>query len=341
MSARVPLYLAPMAGFTNAPMRKMCLNHGADRVYTEMVNANGIVYESEKTLHLLEAFPDEAPLYAHLYGSDPALFAEAARRVEAMGRFQGIDINAGCPVPRITASGAGAALVKDPARIGAIVKAVVEAVKLPVTLKTRLGPHPGNITIFDILKEAEAAGAAELAVHARFTSQEHSGEANLDLLRQVKERAHIPIVGNGGIRTYADAQAMLSETGVDALMIARGALGNPWIFSELHTPPPPHWQKRPLDEIRAALDEHLHLELQHRIAIQPKLPAGALSPAEAVVIAFRCHLFRYLHGLKGASHVRSRLFEYHLPGDLLPDLDACFERERRFRAEAPWAEGCV
>ncbi len=338
MNARVPLYLAPMAGFTNPPMRKICLDHGADRVYTEMVNVNGIVYESEKTLHLLESFPGERPVYAHLYGSDPALFAEAARRVEAMGRFQGIDINAGCPVPRITAGGAGAALVKDPKRIGAIVKAVVGAVGLPVTVKTRLGPHPGEVTVFEILKEAEAAGAAGLTLHARFTSQEHGGPVHLDLLRRVKAQAAIPITGNGGIRAYADAQAMLAQTGVDSLMIARGAFGNPWIFSELFTPPPPHWQKRPLETIRAALDEHLRLELQHRIQIQPRLPPGSLSPAQAVVIAFRCHLFRYLHGLKGASHVRSRLFEYHVPGDLLPDLDACFEREKRFREEAPWAE---
>lgn len=338
MEKLAPLYLAPMASLTNPPMRKIALFHGADRVYTEMVNANGIVYESEKTLHLLETLPGEAPVYAHLYGSDPAVFAEAARRVEAMERFTGIDINAGCPVRRITAHGAGSALIKEPKKIGAIVKAITGAVKLPVTVKTRLGPHPGDIRIFDILKEVEDAGAAELAVHARFTSQEHSGGVNLDLLRQVKEAAGIPIIGNGGIRTHADATTMLSESGVDALMIARGALGNPWIFTELHTPPPPPWMKRPLSEIRRALEAHLAFELAHREAIQPRLPPDSLPPEEAVVVAFRCHIFRYLQGLKGVSRLRAHLFEYRTLNDLISALNTCFERETRFREDAPWAQ---
>lgn len=354
-----PVFLAPMAGFTNAAMRRICHQFGATLTFTEMVNAAGILHDSDKTWHLLETFPDEGPVMAHLYGTDPAVFAEAAARVTALGRFTGIDLNAGCPMRKITSKGAGAALMKQPALIGKIVAAMVRATPLPVTVKTRVGPRPDQVVVLEILRAVEEAGGAALTVHGRFATQEHSGEVHLPLLAEVKRASRIPIIGNGGVLSAADAHQMFRETGVDAVMIARGATGNPWIFQELaglfhpDAPPPPplpagvaRGRQRDLAEIRRVLEEHVtgELELQRQIRAHFRLPAHAMPPELAAVATFRCHLFRYLHGLKGSSYVRGHLNTMRTLDDIRAALDGCFEREARFRANAPGAgpgdEGC-
>ena len=184
-----PRFLAPMAEFTAPPMRVLCEDFGAARTYTEMVNAEGLCRGSEKTLFLLETFPEERHVWAHLYGADPARLAEAARRAEALGRFEGIDLNAGCPVPRITAQGAGAALLKDLPRLGKILEAMVKAVSLPVTLKTRLGPHPQAPTWRETLRVAREAGVAAVTFHARYTSQGHAGGTHLGTLAEIVAEA--------------------------------------------------------------------------------------------------------------------------------------------------------
>ncbi len=346
------LFLAPMAGYTNAPMRRMCHRHGAVLTYTEMANDLGLLGESDKTWHLLETFDDEGPLVAHLYGAEPDSLAAAAAKVEQTGRFVAIDLNAGCPVHKITCNGAGAALIKDPQRVHDILAAMSRAVTLPVTLKTRLGPQPDTIAIFEILAAAESAGADALALHGRFTSQCHGGDVKLDLLAEVKRRARIPVIGNGGVCCAYDAWRMFRETGVDAVMIARAAIGNPWIFEDIRSAlatgeePPAHDRtggstRRALGEILDTLETHLSAEqeLIRRIRERYSLPRDVIGIDEALVTTFRCHLFRYLHGLKGSSHVRGRLHELHTLADIRAAVASCFEREAAYRANAPARDG--
>lgn len=345
------LFLAPMAGYTNAPMRRMCSRHGAALCYTEMTNDLGLLHASDKTWHLLETFPDEGPVVAHLYGSDPSSLADAAARVEQSGRFVAVDLNAGCPVRKITSNGSGAALIKDPQRIYDILSAMRRAIKLPLTLKTRLGPHPARIAIFDILKAAEDAGADALTLHGRFTSQGHGGDVRLDVMGEVKSRAKIPVIGNGGVCSPHDAWRMFKETGVDAVMIARAAIGNPWIFEDVAASlasgnePPAHKAtegraRRDLNDIREALEAHLaaEAELSRRLRERYGIPRGADDAEEALATTFRCHLFRYLHGLKGSSYVRGRLHELHTLAQIRAAVASCLEREAAYRASAPFPE---
>ncbi len=328
-----------MAGFTNAATRRIARRFGAAWCYTEMANAAGMIHDSDRTWQILETFPDEGPVVAHLYGTDPATFAEAARLIAASGRFVAIDLNAGCPAPKITRGGAGAALMRDPARIGRIVAALRGACDLPITVKTRLGPRPGQAAIFDILQAVADAGATALAVHARYTSQGHAGPVDLSTLAAVKARARIPIIGNGGIRDFPSAHRMLAETGVDALMIGQAAIGNPWVFqhlsADLAAPPPvaPH-PRLPLDELRSAIHTHLDAEVERLtlLASRYPLPGDVLDPEAATVIGFRVHFFRYLRGLKGVAWARGQLCNLHTLEEVRALVDACLAREAAYRA---------
>ncbi len=308
-----------MAEFTSPPMRLLCEACGAQRTYTEMVNAEGLCRSSEKTLFLLETFPEERHVWAHLYGSDPARLAEAAQRVEAMGRFEGIDINAGCPVPRITAQGAGSALLKDLPRLERLLSAVVKAVKLPVTVKTRLGPHPQCETWRETLRLAEDAGVAAITFHARFTSQGHTGQTHLDRLAECVQATSLPVYGNGSIVSKDSAIAM-AETGVKALLIARAALENPNIFTFSPVAP------------AALAEQHLAYELRYR-----KLAEcfSRLTAEEAAVLTFRKHLFRYFKGLPGANAMRGKLMELHT----LADLNAVISTFKAY-AQSPTESTC-
>ncbi len=289
-----------MAEFTSPPMRLLCEQCGAQRTYTEMVNAEGLCRGSEKTLFLLETFPEERHVWAHLYGAEPERLAEAARRVEAMGRFEGIDINAGCPVPRITAQGAGSALLKDLPRLGKILEAVAKAVKLPVTVKTRLGPHPQCETWQETLRRAEDAGVAAITFHARFTSQGHTGATHLEILRACVQATTLPVYGNGSVVDRVSAEAM-AQTGVKALLIARAALENPNVFSFAPV------------QASAFAEQHLAYELRYR---QRAERFSRLTAEEATVLTFRKHLFRYFKGLPGANTMRGKLMELHTLADL-------------------------
>lgn len=295
-----PRFLAPMAEFTTPAMRVLCEDHGAARTYTEMVNAEGICRGGAKTLFLLTTFPEERHVWAHLYGPDPERLAEAARIVEGMGRFEGIDINAGCPVPRITSQGAGSALLKDLPRFGRILSAVAKAVRLPVSVKTRLGSHPQAPVWREALRRAEDAGVASIAIHARYTSQGHAGAVHLDALRELVGAASIPVFGNGSIVDTPSAEAM-AATGVKALLIARAALENPCVFRFA--------SGNPCD----LAERHLGLELRYR-ALASHL--SRLTAEEAAVLTFRRHLFRYFKGLPGANALRARLMELRTVADL-------------------------
>ena len=291
-----PLFLAPMAEFSSPPMRVLCEDFGAARTHTEMVNAEGICRGSEKTLFLLETFPEERHVWAHLYGPDPARLAEAARRVEAMGRFEGIDLNAGCPVPRITAQGAGAALLKDLPRLGRILEAVVGAVRLPVTLKTRLGPHPQAPTWRETLHVAREAG---VALDSR-TRGAHNMQQGKEKFRNAgNKKKNQPAFSNK--RKQEEQEKMRRLQGVRALLVARAALENPGVFAFARPDP------------CAVAERHLELEVRYRRLAER---FSRLTAEEATVLTFRKHLFRYFKGLPGANALRGRLMDLRTLDDL-------------------------
>lgn len=336
-----------MAGFTDAAMRRTCYQHGATLTFTEMVNAMGLLQNSNKTWHLLETLTGEGPVVAHIYGTEPEIMAAAAVAIERTGRFVAVDINAGCPVRKITAQGCGAALMPYPERVAKIVAAMHAAIKLPVTVKTRIGLRADKVLVMEFLRAVEEAGGAALTVHARFASQVHSGDVHLKVLAEVKRASRIPIIGNGGIRCGADARRMLEETGVDAIMLGRGAMGNPWVFEAINAmletrkktdalaaiPPQTTVQRRELSELRQVLADHVasSMELQRQIQSHYQPRDHAMSPEAAVAMTFRCHLFRYLGGLKGASYLRGHMSELHTINDILCAIDNCLEREEHYR----------
>ncbi|MGI6495210.1 MAG: tRNA dihydrouridine synthase [Kiritimatiellia bacterium] len=354
MKRRVPrLMLAPMAGFTDAAMRRLCHAFGAERTFTEMAHSMALVREAARfpgaggaTWELLETLPDEGPVAAHLFGSDPATLGEAAGLAAATGRFCAIDLNAGCPVRKVVSTGAGAALVHDPAKIGAMVAAMRSAAgAVPVTVKTRLGPSPDRVAIFEILDAVEQAGASSLAVHGRFASQGHGGPVDLGLLAEVKRRARIPVAGNGGLLTAADAVLMAEETGVDALLVGRGAMGNPWIFAGMRSAlegeaggigasaeagaarDGRRVPQVPPAEIRRVLEAHIQGELELRRQIAARRAGRrrrGYSPEQCTVAAFRRHFFRYFAGVPGASALRGRLNGLRTLDDVKKMVDAAF-----------------
>jgi tRNA-dihydrouridine synthase B len=300
-----PFSLAPMAGFTDHAMRKVFRRFGGGLFYTEVAVAYGLIRDSAPSWHLLECDADDTPVAAHIYGSAPDVMAEAARMIEARGVFSAIDINCGCPVKKIVAKGAGAALIRDPERIEAIVRAVSKAVRLPVLVKTRIGFEADKLRIEEIAKRVEDSGAAALAIHGRFAVHHHKGQANWDVIASIKQCSSIPIIGNGGIKTAQQAVAALRDYGVDGVMIARGAVGNPWILKDADTllrgeEPSTH----DYDELRRVIHQHL----EQLVALKTKETSWRRSPApdpdRAAALQFRCHLLQYFAGLEHWVDIR-------------------------------------
>ena len=228
------LVLGPMAGVTDLPFRLLCKEQGADLIYTEMVSAKGIMYNNKNTEALLEVEEKERPVALQLFGSDPKIMSEQAKRIEHRN-FDIIDINMGCPVPKVVNNGEGSALMKNPELVGEIVSAMTNILEKPVTVKIRKGFGMDDANAPEIAKIIEQSGAAAIAVHGRTREQYYSGEADWDIIRKVKESVSIPVIGNGDLFTPQDAKRMLSETGCDAVMFARGVRGNPWLFSQTKT----------------------------------------------------------------------------------------------------------
>ena len=224
--------LAPMAGVTDLPFRLLCKEQGCGLMYTEMVSAKALLYKNRNTKPLLETRPEEEPVAVQLFGSDPEIMSEMALQLEE-GPYAIIDVNMGCPVPKIVNNGEGSALMQDPKLAEQILTAMVKKLHKPVTVKFRKGFNDSNINAVEFAKMAESCGVAAVAVHGRTREQYYSGKADWDIIRQVKEAVSIPVWGNGDVFTPEDAKRMKEETGCDGIMVARGAKGNPWLFKRI------------------------------------------------------------------------------------------------------------
>lgn len=260
-----PFVLAPMAGVTDLPFRKLCKEQGAGLICTEMVSAKAISFHNKNTEALMEIDPSEHPVSLQLFGSEPELMAEVAKSIEDRP-FEILDINMGCPVPKVVNNGEGSALLKDPKLIGKIIKVVSGAVQKPVTAKMRIGFEGYPVDPVEIAKIMEDSGAAAIAVHGRTRQQYYSGQADWDTIRKVKEAVRIPVIGNGDVDSPEKAEALLKETGCDGVMIGRAVRGNPWIFRELN-----HYfqtgeklQRPSAEEIREMILRHARMQIEKK-----------------------------------------------------------------------------
>ena len=298
-----PLVLAPMEDVSETPFRLICKRLGADMLVTEFASSEALIRDVRKTLHKIVILDEERPIGIQIFGAVPASMENAARIVEAANP-EFIDINAGCWIRSFTSRGEGAALLKDLPKMETIIKAIVKAVKIPVTVKTRLGWDEKNIVILDVAKMVEQAGAKALTVHCRTRTQGYSGKADWTWLEKIKKSINIPLIGNGDIYAPEDAQRMF-ETGCDAVMIGRGAIINPFIFLQTK-----HFLKTgqylPQPTIQEKFDkciEHLHLSVKYK------------GPRDGVV-GFRKHYAGYLHNLSHIGKLRHELMQMTNAGEI-------------------------
>lgn len=292
----VPLLLAPMAGFSDMSFRVLCKSLGCDLTVTEMVSAKGLFYGSQKTAELLETDPAERPVVMQIFGREPEIMADMAQRLaERYGEaLLAIDINMGCPAPKITGNGEGSALMREPLLAGHIVETVAKKAGVPVTVKIRKGYDARHENAAEIARIAEDSGAAAITVHGRTREQMYAGSADYAAIAAVRAAVKIPVIGNGDVRDGDSALRLLRQTRCDGIMIGRGALGNPFVFSEVRaalrgeTYTPPTWAERMETAVR-------HTRMT------------AANKGERGILELRKHIVYYLSGIPGAARLRTRL----------------------------------
>lgn len=306
-----PVFLAPMAGVTDLPFRAMCASMGADFTYTEMVSAKGLSYGGKNSFALLETAAEERPCGVQLFGSEPEVMANMARMLSERyaGQLAVIDINMGCPARKITANREGSALMLDPAHAAKVISAVVKASSLPVTVKFRKGYDQERANAPEFARMAEESGASAVTVHGRTREQMYAGKADWDSIAAVKRAVKIPVIGNGDVFTGADAVALMKHTGCDGVMVARGAQGNPFLFSEIKAALCNRPYEVPADarRIETAI---LHVK------------AHAAHKGERAVIEMRKHAAWYVRGMKDSSLIRARINACATSGELCAVLAA-------------------
>ena len=280
------VFLAPMAGITDKAFRKLCIDMGTSLTYSEMISAKGVYYNDKKTLNLIEKNENEKPYAIQLFGNDPYIISEAIKQIEHLGDI--IDINMGCPAPKITNNGEGSSLMKDPNLIGQIINMASKATKKPITAKIRKGWDDDNVNAVEVAKIIEENGAKLITVHGRTRSQFYTGKSDLEIIKKVKENVNIPVIGNGDIIDLESANNMFDYTNVDGIMIGRGALGNPWIFKEIINN----------ENIDISKKEKLDMILQHYdLEIQKKGEYTAIRE-------MRKHICWYIKGLENNTHIK-------------------------------------
>lgn len=298
------LILGPMAGVTDLPFRVLCARQGAGLVCMEMVSAKGLFYCNKNTTSMLKTDESEHPTALQFFGSDPDIMAEMAKKVEELP-FDILDINMGCPVPKVVSNGEGSALMKNPALAGRIIEKMASAIQKPVTVKIRKGFDDAHMNAVELAHIAQECGAAAVAVHGRTREQYYSGKADWDVIRQVKEAVSIPVIGNGDIRCAKDVVRMKEQTGCDGFMIARGAQGNPWIFSQIqHFLETGEQAKKPSARLVADMVlEHARMMLEYK-------------GAYIGIREMRKHAAWYTAGFKNAAKLRQKLNEVETYGQL-------------------------